>query len=33
MMKLITTIRAAAPAIRPMRMLLIRVRAGRRGGA
>jgi hypothetical protein len=33
MMKIITTIRAAAPAIRPVRMLLIRVRPGRRGGA
>src|SRR5579859_7377908 len=32
-MKIITTIRATAPAIRPVRMLLIRVRAGRRGGA
>src|SRR6202045_2422395 len=33
MMKMITTIRIAAPAIRPVRMPLIRVRAGRRGGA
>ena len=29
--EIITTIRAAAPAIRPMRMLLIRVRSGWRG--
>src|ERR1700730_1020487 len=32
MMKMITTIMIAAPAIRPVRMPLIRVRAGRRGG-
>src|SRR5579871_2782474 len=33
MTKIITTIRATTPAIRPVRTLLIRVRAGRRGGA
>src|SRR5271169_1138334 len=33
MMKIITTIRAATPAIRPVRMPLIRVRTGRLGGA
>src|SRR5580700_4728461 len=33
MMKIITTIRATAPAIRPVRMPLIRVRSGRPGGA